>query len=1216
MRTRVLLYSCFAVPGVAGLIAAGQAGAAPSTPTKPGLSADVIAKVNADPLLKEGVVRGKNAAPKASTDASGQRREPSVAPSTSGTRYRAGEVIVEFKDTATSSERAALRQAVGVKSTETLGDGEGAQLLKLEAGRSAADAAAVLERSDDVAFAQRNAIVRISAIPNDEYWPDLWHLHNTGVATGMNPTSITADVDVDAPEAWDSQIGSPAVTIAVVDTGVDYTHPDLVDNMWTNPGEWGTAPAGGLKQSNGIDDDGNGYVDDFRGIDTTVEPKTSPAAANPAPVGIHGTHVAGIAGARGNNGIYISGVSQRSKILPVQAFNADGEATDADIYEGVQYAVNQGAQIVNGSFGSSTENPALTSLIQANPATTFVFAAGNEATNVDISPTYPCVTPSSNVICVGASTAGDSIASFSNYGTTGVDLSAPGVLISSIVPSGVSMGGQGIALMGLSGTSMATPVVAGAAAVLKSSNPTLSGAAVRTRLMATADPAIGRVDASVTRGRVNVANALSNTVPSVGGVGTVSVVSGELRYTAGSGASNLVSLSLQSGNYRISDGRVNITPGAGCAAVTPSQVSCPSTGITAAKFLLGDKSDAFSSATATLPTTIDAGDGDDFVRGQSGVENITGGNGDDLLKGNLGNDTINGGPGEDDLEGGDGADSIVGGTGDDQLHPGPGNDVASGGDGNDWWDPFGTNGDGDDKAYGGAGYDTIQTGAGIDELYAGDGDDRLHSGSTTGTAAEIVDGGNGNDEIINTDSPTQNIIGGAGTDTVDYSYPPGAKTVTIGATSGNGAPGENDSVSADVDIVLGSSEGDTLKGGPNPSILRGGDGDDDLRGGAGNATLDGGPGIDYLIDGPGNDTSIGGDDGDEFYGLYGGNDTYSGGLGADLFYDGPGNDAINGDEGNDFIRVLSTTGSDTIAGGADTDEVEVASTSGVNVSLDGVLNDGVPGVAAQLDNIQPDVENVSTGSGDDTITGSSAANVIKPSTGKDTITAGAGADTIVANDGQVDRINCGTEVDNAQIDAGIDLAAECDLPTITAEAGIVSPASVSLTTDPLLGASTDWIQWGATTSANRRKSGTPVIAGWFKNGSASVSTPTGSTTFNWTNAAAAPTTGSSALGSATGSAVGHGFRFTVPVTANVPVNVKAHVGLINGGSGQLKAWYTSNTGAVTSAPVVVNSGTAADRTFTIAARPSTNDTLTVEWALTASNFSTTRSIVYAASIYR
>ncbi len=224
--------------------------------------------------------------------------------------------------------------------------------------------------------------------------------------------------------AWDLIRGG-AVTVAVVDTGVAYDHPELAPNMWVNPGE-----TGGGRETNGVDDDGNGFVDDWRGWDFVGEDN------DPRDYNGHGTHVAGTIGARGNNATGVVGVNWQVRILPVRVCDGTGICTLFDVARGFIYAAAMGARVVNASLGGPFSDY-MGEAIAGAPDTLFVVAAGNgSADNDDPStPTYPCNYPYPNVICVAATDQDDRLAWFSNYGATSVDLGAPGVNILGTVPA-------------------------------------------------------------------------------------------------------------------------------------------------------------------------------------------------------------------------------------------------------------------------------------------------------------------------------------------------------------------------------------------------------------------------------------------------------------------------------------------------------------------------------------------------------------------------------------------------------------------------------------------------------------------------------------------------------------------------------------------------------------------------------------------------------------
>jgi thermitase len=283
----------------------------------------------------------------------------------------------------------------------------GTKLVSVSPGESVLAAAAALEQHSDVLYAEPNWIYHTSATPNDARFPELW---------GLNQAN---DADIDAPEAWDLTTGSSSVIVAVVDSGVAYDHPDLAPNIWAND-----------DPANGVDDDGNGFVDDTHGWDF-VDNDNAPIDENG-----HGTHVAGTIGARGNNGIGVAGVNWNVSVMPVRAGDAWGRLTDADVADAFAYACRNGARVVNGSFGATETSQLMYSAIVAPECanTLFVFAAGNDGANNDAVPRYPCNYRAPNVLCVAATDRNDQLTGFSNYGASSVHLAAPGVDILSTVP--------------------------------------------------------------------------------------------------------------------------------------------------------------------------------------------------------------------------------------------------------------------------------------------------------------------------------------------------------------------------------------------------------------------------------------------------------------------------------------------------------------------------------------------------------------------------------------------------------------------------------------------------------------------------------------------------------------------------------------------------------------------------------------------------------------
>lgn len=263
------------------------------------------------------------------------------------------------------------------------------------------DAAAIqwLDQSSFLAYYEANVSITLGQLPNDASFTDLWGLHNTGQNGG------TADADIDAPEAWDISTGSSAVVVAVIDSGFDYTHPDLADNIWTNPGEIA---------GDGLDNDGNGFIDDVHGYDFVNNDGT------PLDDNGHGTHVSGTIGAAGNNGAGVTGVSWDVSLMGLKFLNSAGSGTLDNAVRAVNYATlmkttyGVNVRLTNNSWGGSGAYQALSDAIQASGAADilFVAAAGNNGTNNDTTPFYPAAYPLANIITVAATDRNDQFATF------------------------------------------------------------------------------------------------------------------------------------------------------------------------------------------------------------------------------------------------------------------------------------------------------------------------------------------------------------------------------------------------------------------------------------------------------------------------------------------------------------------------------------------------------------------------------------------------------------------------------------------------------------------------------------------------------------------------------------------------------------------------------------------------------------------------------------
>lgn len=314
---------------------------------------------------------------------------------------------------------------------------------------------------------------------------------------------------INAQTAWDTTTGDSSVVIGVIDTGIDIDHPDLRDNIWVNTGEiWG----------DGIDNDGNGYVDDYNGYDFVRNRGIGPGYAYDDDHG-HGTHVAGTIAAKGNNGIGVSGVAWDASLMALKFLNSSGSGTTYDATRAVRYATNNGADMTNNSWGGGGYSSSLASAIsEARTAgVLFVAAAGNSGLNTDSYRHYPSSYSHDNIISVGSTTYTDGRSYFSNYGRTTVDLAAPG---SSIYSTTVG-GGYGVK----SGTSMATPHVTGALALMKSINPSATYSELRQALLDSTDSISSFSGLSVTGGRLNVDAALNAIGASAGPITDIALSS-------------------------------------------------------------------------------------------------------------------------------------------------------------------------------------------------------------------------------------------------------------------------------------------------------------------------------------------------------------------------------------------------------------------------------------------------------------------------------------------------------------------------------------------------------------------------------------------------------------------------------------------------------------------------------------------------------------------
>lgn len=370
-----------------------------------------------------------------------------------------------------------------------------------------------------VKYAEPDFVGFASATPNDPYFYYQWSLNNTAQYGGVS------DADIDGPEAWNISKGSKNIKVGVIDSGVDYNHPDLAGNIWTNPREI---------PGNGIDDDGNGLVDDVHGWDFANDDN------DPMDDFFHGTHCAGSIGAVSDNGYGIAGVCWNVSIIPIKFLGVDGFGYYSDAVDALYYAAKVGADLTSNSWGGTGYSQALKDAIdQTQRGKLLIAAAMNNSSNNDISPYFPASYNSNNIISVAATDPSDNLASFSNYGASSVDLGAPGQWIWSTMPlsttAAMSQYGLHTNFDYLSGTSMATPHVAGVCALLMANNDALSAAQIKQIVLNSTDKIPSLRGKCVSGGRLNANNALNAAIPLGVAVTNTAIDDDQLNGTFGNG---------------------------------------------------------------------------------------------------------------------------------------------------------------------------------------------------------------------------------------------------------------------------------------------------------------------------------------------------------------------------------------------------------------------------------------------------------------------------------------------------------------------------------------------------------------------------------------------------------------------------------------------------------------------------------------------------------
>ena len=410
----------------------------------------------------------------------------SQAPGKSG--YVPGEILVKFRSGVSKTDRNTAHSSHGFRLLHRFKRFQ-IDHVKIPEGWTVEEAVAAYQLRADVEYAEPNYYRYATAAPDDPYYQNgyLWGL-----------------AKIECPEAWDTQTGDPNVVVAVLDSGADLDHVDLSDNIWKNAGEdW----VGDTPGNNGVDDDGNGKVDDYYGWDF-MNNDGYPYDDN---VGsYHGTHVSGTIGAVGNNGTGVTGVNWSVSIMVLKMLDGTGTGTTGQEIQAINYAIDNGAQVINASFSgdyySGSEYDAIWDAGAAGVL--FVAAAANDGLDIDVDlprqdqeGVYPAGYSLANIVSVAASDSNDVLASFSNYGAISVDVAAPGVSIYSTR--------AGDSYQYLQGTSMATPHVSGLAALIWAENPGFTYIDVKDRILNGVDVIPGLMGDVLMGGRINANNSIN-----------------------------------------------------------------------------------------------------------------------------------------------------------------------------------------------------------------------------------------------------------------------------------------------------------------------------------------------------------------------------------------------------------------------------------------------------------------------------------------------------------------------------------------------------------------------------------------------------------------------------------------------------------------------------------------------------------------------------------
>jgi len=415
-----------------------------------------------------------------------------------------GELIVKLRNGQSVNSFIKKRNDIVLKQTIKLSYGNLFLVQSTDKSASTKSIMTALGKMAEVEFAEPNYIYRAIGTrenfnfssPNDPRFEELWGLNNTGTNEPGGTSRGVEGADVGAFKAWEVTKGSKSVKIAVIDTGIDYNHPDLAANMWINEAE--------ANGEAGVDDDGNGFVDDIHGYDFANDD------SDPVDGHSHGTHCAGTIGAVHDNGEGVAGVMAEVQLVAVKFLTDRGSGTSANAVRAIDYATSLDVDLMSNSWGGGGASEAMKEAIEraAEKGIIFTAAAGNSASNNDSRPHYPSNYDVENVVSVAAHTAQDGLASFSCYGAKTVHIAAPGHKILSTVKNG----GYDV----FSGTSMATPHVSGALGLLLAHEGRIPHSEMRERLMATSEPIRSYRRKTISGGRLNAYNLITDTRPNRG----------------------------------------------------------------------------------------------------------------------------------------------------------------------------------------------------------------------------------------------------------------------------------------------------------------------------------------------------------------------------------------------------------------------------------------------------------------------------------------------------------------------------------------------------------------------------------------------------------------------------------------------------------------------------------------------------------------------------